>query len=50
MELSKQVDGTPGTFWLTPANTKNGPHRAITSVEILTIRVGKMGVFGQLPT
>ena len=41
---------TPGTFWCTPANTKNGPHRAITSVEILTIRLGKMGVFEKLPT
>ncbi|WP_017317758.1 cupin domain-containing protein [Mastigocladopsis repens] len=39
---------TPGTFWFTPANTKNDPHRAITSVEMLTIRLGKMGVFGQL--
>lgn len=35
----------PGTFWLTPANTKNGPHKAITDVEILTIRLGAMGVF-----
>ena len=37
---------TTGTFWYTPANTKNGPHRAITSVEILTIRLAKMGFFG----
>lgn len=36
---------TPGTFWFTPANTQNGPHRAITDVEILTIRLGPMGVF-----
>jgi len=34
-----------GTFWFTPANTKNGPHKAITDVEILTIRLGEMGVF-----
>jgi quercetin dioxygenase-like cupin family protein len=32
-----------GTFWFTPANTKNGPHKAITNVEIFTIRLGKMG-------
>ncbi|NMG09920.1 cupin domain-containing protein [Brasilonema sp. UFV-L1] len=36
---------TTGTFWFTPANTKNGPHRAMTSVEILTIRLGQMGIF-----
>jgi quercetin dioxygenase-like cupin family protein len=34
-----------GTFWFTPANTKNGSHKAITDVEILTIRLGTMGVF-----
>ncbi len=34
-----------GTFWLTPANTKNGSHKAITDVELLTIRLGAMGVF-----
>ncbi|MBW4685725.1 MAG: cupin domain-containing protein [Komarekiella atlantica HA4396-MV6] len=34
-----------GTFWFTPANTKNGPHKAITSVEIITIRLGQMGAF-----
>jgi len=33
-----------GTFWFTPANTKNGSHKAITSVELLTIRLGSMGV------
>ncbi|WP_026734240.1 cupin domain-containing protein [Fischerella sp. PCC 9605] len=37
-----------GTFWFTPANTKNGPHKAITSVEIITIRLGQMGDFEQL--
>ncbi|TBR61981.1 hypothetical protein B4U84_07815 [Westiellopsis prolifica IICB1] len=36
---------TSGTFWFTPANTKNGPHKAITDVEIITIRLGAMGVF-----
>ena len=34
-----------GTFLFTPANTKNGSHRAITDVELLTIRLGAMGVF-----
>ena len=34
-----------GTFWFTPANTKNGSHKAITDVELLTIRLGAMGVF-----
>jgi quercetin dioxygenase-like cupin family protein len=32
-----------GTFWFTPANSKNGPHKAITDVEIITIRLGAMG-------
>ncbi len=39
-----------GTFWFTPANTQNGPHQAITDVEILTIRLGPMGIFEQLST
>lgn len=34
-----------GTFWFTPANTKNGSHKAITDVEIITIRLGSMGAF-----
>lgn len=38
----------PGTFWFTPANTKNGPHKAITDVEIITVRLGPMGVFEEL--
>ncbi|MGI2906517.1 cupin domain-containing protein [Tolypothrix sp. VBCCA 56010] len=33
-----------GTFWFTPANAKNGSHKAITDVEIITIRLGEMGV------
>ena len=37
-----------GTFWFTPANAKNGPHKAITDVELMTIRLGEMGVFEQL--
>ncbi|MEY2830977.1 MAG: hypothetical protein RLZZ574_235 [Cyanobacteriota bacterium] len=34
-----------GNFWFTPANTKNGFHKAITDVELLTIRLGAMGEF-----
>ncbi|MCC5658563.1 cupin domain-containing protein [Nostoc sp. XA010] len=34
-----------GIFWFTPAHTQQGPHIAITDVEILTIRLGPMGVF-----
>ena len=35
----------PGTFWRTPAGTRQGPHVARTSVELLTIRLGPMGEF-----
>ena len=34
-----------GTFWITTANTRQGEHKAITNVELLTIRLGKMGEF-----
>ncbi|MGH7999851.1 MAG: cupin domain-containing protein [Brasilonema sp.] len=34
-----------GEFWFTPAFTKQGPHKAITDVEIITIRLGAMGTF-----
>ncbi len=34
-----------GTFWMTPANTRQGEHKAITDVELMTIRLGKMGKF-----
>ena len=34
-----------GTFWITPANTRQGPHMAITDVEILTVRLGSSGAF-----
>lgn len=37
----------PGTFWITPANTRQGPHVAISDAEILTIRLGALGVFEQ---
>lgn len=36
---------TTGTFWTTPAYTRQGPHIAITDVEILTIRLGELGQF-----
>jgi anti-sigma factor ChrR (cupin superfamily) len=35
-----------GTFWTTPAGTRQGPHIAMTEVELLTIRLGTMGPFG----
>jgi quercetin dioxygenase-like cupin family protein len=34
-----------GCFWYTPANTRQGPHVADSDVEIITIRLGSMGVF-----
>ncbi len=36
-----------GTFWITPANIRQGPHVAITDVEILTVRLGALGEFEQ---
>jgi anti-sigma factor ChrR (cupin superfamily) len=36
-----------GTFWTTPAGTRQGPHVAITDVELLTMRLGAMGPFGE---
>lgn len=36
-----------GTFWITPASTRQGPHIAITDAELLTIRLGAMGPFGE---
>ena len=39
-----------GTFWMTPAYTQQGSHKAITDVEIITIRLGKMGNFEPLNT
>jgi anti-sigma factor ChrR (cupin superfamily) len=36
-----------GTFWTTPASTRQGPHVAITDVELLTVRLGAMGPFGE---
>ena len=37
----------PGTFWTTPASTRQGPHVAVTDVELLTVRLGAMGPFGE---
>ena len=36
-----------GTFWTTPEGVRQGPHVAITDVELLTIRLGAMGDFEQ---
>ena len=34
-----------GTFWKTPAGCQQGPHKAITDIELITIRLGAMGEF-----
>jgi len=36
-----------GTFWITPADTRQGPHVAVTDAELLTMRLGAMGRFGE---
>ena len=36
-----------GTFWTTPANVEQGPHEAVSDVEIITIRLGPMGAFAE---
>jgi len=36
-----------GTFWTTPAGTRQGPHIALTEAELLTVRLGAMGPFGE---
>ncbi len=36
-----------GTFWKTPKNFMQGPHEAVTDVEIMTIRLGAMGAFDE---
>ena len=38
-----------GTFWKTPAGTRQGPHVAVTAVELFTVRLGAMGRFGNGP-
>ncbi len=35
-----------GTFWKTPAGARQGPHVAITDVELYTVRLGAIGSFG----
>jgi anti-sigma factor ChrR (cupin superfamily) len=35
-----------GTFWTTPSGTRQGPHVAVTETELLTMRLGAMGPFG----
>lgn len=36
-----------GTFWTTPAGFRQGPHIAVTEAELLTVRLGAMGSFGE---
>ena len=36
-----------GTFWTTPAGTRQGPHLALSDAELLTVRLGAMGQFGE---
>jgi quercetin dioxygenase-like cupin family protein len=36
-----------GTFWITPAGVRQGPHVAITDAELLTVRLGPMGTFAE---
>jgi hypothetical protein len=36
-----------GAFWITPAGTHQSPHVAITDAELLTVRLGAMGLFGE---
>jgi hypothetical protein len=47
---SVETGGRPcraGTFWTTPAGMRQGPHVALTDVELLTVRLGAMGSFGE---
>jgi anti-sigma factor ChrR (cupin superfamily) len=37
-----------GTFWTTPAGATQGPHVAVTDVELFTVRLGAMGQFGDV--
>ena len=38
-----------GTFWKTPSGVRQGPHIALSDVELITIRLGAMGEFEQAP-
>ena len=33
-----------GTFWITPAGTRQGPHTAVTDAELLTVRLARWGL------
>jgi anti-sigma factor ChrR (cupin superfamily) len=37
-----------GCFWSTPQETRQGPHEALTDVELITIRLGSMGKFEEM--
>jgi mannose-6-phosphate isomerase-like protein (cupin superfamily) len=37
-----------GCFWTTPQGTPQGPHEALTDVELITIRMGAMGEFQEV--
>jgi anti-sigma factor ChrR (cupin superfamily) len=39
-----------GSFWTTPAGTRQGPHVAVTDVELFTVRLGAMGPFDDRPS
>ena len=34
-----------GCFWSTSKGTRQGPHEALTDIELITIRLGAMGSF-----
>jgi quercetin dioxygenase-like cupin family protein len=36
-----------GAFWTTPAGVRQGPHVAHTDAELMTVRLGAMGPFGE---
>jgi hypothetical protein len=33
-----------GTFWITPAGTRQGPDTAVTDAELLTVRLARWGL------
>jgi anti-sigma factor ChrR (cupin superfamily) len=39
-----------GTFWITPAGTRQGPHVAVTDAELLTASVGWAKARSAVPT
>ncbi len=38
-----QTECAAGTFWATPGGVEQGPHVALSDVELLTVRLGPMG-------